>query len=91
MTRGILQSLRANPDIAAIAVIAVLFTANLGYAGPRMSLTFASDRTAYEMDQRAIRVWERLEQRMRSFEERFNRAAVPQVRSASCQMLEDGD
>jgi len=91
MTRGIAHLLRANVDIVAIAMIAVTFTANMGFARPRMSLIYASDRTAYELDERAQRVWDRLERKMRSFEERFNRAAVPQVRSASCQAPEDGD
>jgi hypothetical protein len=66
--------LRANPDVAALALLITLLVPQLGAKPVVNRLTFAS-RPAAE------RVWQRLENKMRSFEQRFDRVAPPRLRS----------
>lgn len=77
MKPSLLASLRANPDVAAIALLVALLVPGVSHAGTGLSLIFTADRSARELDARAEQLWQRLEDRMQSFEERFQRAAQP--------------
>lgn len=80
MKNTLLKSLRANPDVAAIALLVALLAPGVGQANSRLSLIFTADRSARQFDVRAQQLWQRLEDRMRSFEDRFQRATQPSRR-----------
>lgn len=67
--------LRANPDIVAVAVVAAVLSTGVGQASPRLRLMFASDAGERRMEERAERLYKRLESQMKRFEERFAQAA----------------
>lgn len=81
MKRSVIESLRGNPDVAAIALLLALLIPGAGQANSSLSLIFTTDRPAHALDVRAQQVWQRLEDRMRRFEERFERVAAPSQRS----------
>ncbi len=78
MKNSLFASLRANPDVAAIALLIALLVPGVGHANSSLSLIFTADRSSRELDVRARKLWQRLEDRMRSFEDRFDRAASPE-------------
>jgi hypothetical protein len=81
--------LRANPDVLALALIVALTVPSLGAAQPRLSLIFAANRPAQSLELRGERVWQRLEQQMRRFEQRFDRLAPPRARAACTETAAD--
>ena len=72
MKRDLASLLRANPDIAALALLITLLVPQLSAKPNALHLTFASRPSAE-------RVWQRLENKMRQFEQRFDRIAPPRV------------
>jgi len=71
--------LRSHPDAIAIAALVVyLLVAPAIEARPRMELTLASaKRGGQTLEQKGQRVWQRLEERLRRYEDRFERVAPP--------------
>ena len=81
MNRGLAALLRDNPDIAALALLITLLVPLLGAKPNAFHLTLASRPSAE-------RVWQRLENKMRLFEQRFDRVAPPRVRSVASPDIE---
>lgn len=79
---------RTNPDVVALAMIVVLALPAVGAAKPKMQVLYASnrvtERSLMKLEERGQRVWQRLEERMRRFEEKFDSVAAPASRPASC-------
>ncbi len=81
---------RTNPDVVALAMIIVLILAvpMVGAAKPKLQVMYASnrvtERSLMKLEQRGQRVWQRLEERMRRFEEKFDSVAAPTARPAAC-------
>jgi len=73
MKRDLASILRANPDVAAMALLITLLVPQLGAKPNAIRLTLASRPTAEQ-------IWQRLETKMRLFEERFDRVVPPKVR-----------
>jgi hypothetical protein len=67
--------LRSNPDVAAIAVAIALLVPMAGSATPNLSLIFAGKTVGSGLEVRAEKLWQRLEDRMKRFEDRFEQAA----------------
>ena len=84
--------LSSNPDVLALAMIVALGVPTAGFAKPKMQFMFASDmeteRSLVRMEERSQRVWQRLEDRMREFEKKFNTISGPRVRTAVCEGVE---
>lgn len=72
--------IRANPDIAALALLVVLLVPPIGVQPNPLRLIFASRPSAES-------VWQRLDYKMRRFEQRFDRAVPPRVRTARAHAL----
>jgi len=81
MNRDLARQLRDNPDIAALALLITLLVPQLG-AAPRSARLMLASRPTAE------RVWQRLENKMRLFEQRFDKVAPPRVRSVAVPDLE---
>jgi hypothetical protein len=81
MNRDLAAVLRANPDVAALALLITLLVPQLGVKPGGFHLTFASRP-------KAERVWQRLENKMRLFEQRFSRIAPPRVRCVTAPEIE---
>ncbi len=81
MNRDLAAVLRANPDVAALALLITLLVPQLSAKPNRFHLTFASRPNAE-------RVWQRLENKMRLFEQRFDRVAPPRVRCVAVPEIE---
>lgn len=79
---------RTNPDIIALAVIVVLALPAVSAAKPKLQVMYASnrvtERSLIKLEQRGQRVWQRLEERMRRFEEKFDSVAPSRSRPAAC-------
>lgn len=84
--------LRANPDIVALALLIAVCLPVSAAARPKLHLTFASDqqneRVLNKLEIRGQRVWQRLEDRMRRFEEKFDRMSMPRTKSTFCDGVE---
>ncbi|HEY3441290.1 MAG TPA: hypothetical protein VGK29_11080 [Paludibaculum sp.] len=76
MNRDLARQLRDNPDIAALALLITLLVPQLGGTPRSIRLTLASRSTAPT----AERIWQRLENKMRMFEQRFDKVAPPRAR-----------
>lgn len=74
MNRDLASLLRANPDVAALALLITLLVPQLGAKPNSIRLTLASRPTAEC-------VWQRLENKMRLFEQRFDKVVPPRVHS----------
>ena len=81
MNRDLASLLRANPDVAALALLITLLVPQLSAKPNTFKLTLASRPTAE-------RVWQRLENKMRLFEQRFDRVAPPRVRCVTALEIE---
>lgn len=81
MNRDLASLLRANPDIAALALLITLLVPQLGAKPAAFHLSLASRPTAE-------RVWQRLDRQMRLFEQRFDRIAPPRVRTVTAPCVE---
>ena len=81
MNRDLASSLRANPDIAALALLITFLVPQLSAKPNSFRLTLASRPTAE-------RVWQRLENKMRTFEQRFDRVAPSRVRCVTAPEIE---
>lgn len=79
---------RTNPDVIALAMIVTLALPFVGAAKPKMQVLYASnrvtERSLMKLEERGQRVWQRLEERMRRFEQKFDSVAAPASRPASC-------
>ncbi|MGJ5815375.1 hypothetical protein [Paludibaculum fermentans] len=84
--------LRTNPDVVALAVLLAVCLPMSAVARPKLHLTFASDqqheRTLNKLEERGQRVWQRLEDRMRRFEEKFDKMSLPRTKSTYCDGVE---
>ncbi|WP_321473038.1 hypothetical protein [uncultured Paludibaculum sp.] len=84
--------LRANPDIVALALLLAVCLPMSAVARPKLHLTFASDqqheRVLNKLEERGQRVWQRLEDRMRRFEEKFDKMSMPRTKSTYCDGVE---
>jgi hypothetical protein len=81
MKSDLASLLRANPDVASLALLITLLVPQLGAKPNAFHLTLASRPTAE-------RVWQRLENKMRLFEQRFDRVAQPRVRCVTTPEIE---
>jgi len=84
--------LRTNPDVVALALLLAVCLPMSAVARPKLHLTFASDqvheRVLNKLEERGQRVWQRLEDRMRRFEEKFDRMSMPRTKSVYCDGVE---
>lgn len=74
MRHSLSRILSANPDVAAIVLLIALLVPVTSQATPNLSLIFAGNTAARSLDVRAEKLWQRLEDRMRRFEDRFQQA-----------------
>jgi hypothetical protein len=81
MNRDLAALLRANPDVAALALLITLLVPQLSARPKGFHLTLASRPNAE-------RVWQRLENKMRLFQQRFEKVTPPRVRCVAVPEIE---